>query len=271
MKNKNTGKEVAKKENGITTKGELLVLEGKLPTGVTKEEVQGLLQTDLKRTIDGVIPRLPQIKILHAGALRFEIPGEEVGKTKQVEDFEGIIIDQHPCNAFWEQSFAESGGGVLPACSSLNGKVGSEHGDCLSCSRNQFGSGLNDAGESTAGKACKNMKRLHILLDGHELPYRLTLPPTSIKEADTFFCALVDRQIPMTTIRVRFSLADAQSSQKIHYSRIEFSAVGQIEIEKYMEIQKFLKDHLTQIRGQEIRPDEYESKDPMDFDPEKME
>lgn len=255
---------------------QLVTLKGNLPAGVTQEQLNEMFKGDLKRTIEGVIPRLPQIKILHAGALLFDIPSDEMGKTEKTEYFEGIIIDHHPCNAYWEQSFSESGGGVPPKCPSLDGKQGLWDGkprNCATCEFNQYGSGIDDSGQHTKGKACKNMKRLHILLRGHELPHRLTLPPSSIKSADTFFSFLLSKNTPMTTIRVKFSLADATSSGGIHYSQIRFEPLEQIEVEQYFKIKKFLENHLAQIRGQEIMPEEYasESNGPTSFNTEELE
>lgn len=251
---------------------QLMALKGDLPVGVTQEQLNEMLQKDLQRTIQGVIPRLPQIRILHAGTLRFQLPSDDLSEPNQIKEFEGIIIDQHPCNAWWEQSFAESGGGVPPTCSSLDGKDGTKAA-CLGCPQNQFGSAKDDRGNATKGKACKNMKRLHVLLPGCELPYRLTLPPSSIKEVDTFFSFLLNKRIPMTTIKVKFSLADATSSGGIHYSQIRFEAVDQIDIEQYMAIQKFLKEHLASIRGQEILAEEYASEPngSTSFNPEELE
>jgi len=252
-----------KKENGIKN-GQLIPLKGNLPAGVTMEKVQSMLQEDLKRTMEGVIPRLPLINILHAGALSFKMPPDETGKEARVSEFEGIIIDQHPCNAYWEQAFKDSGGGTPPTCSSLDGKRGSlprdeegRFGDCATCKLNKPGSG-ND---TEWGRACKNMKRLHILMDGYELPRRLTLPPTSIKPADNFFSGLLDRKMPYTAFKVKFSLIEGKSSTGIAYSKIQLATIDQISIEKYLEIKAFLENHLASIRGQEILTEEYISEE----------
>lgn len=247
-----------KKENDRA----LVPLTGNLPVGVSEEQLRGMLQEDMKRTGEDVIPRLPMVKILHAGALMFELPPDETGKKKRVETFEGIIIDKHRCNAWWEKSFSETGGGIPPDCASLNARfgiiVGGDTIDCATCPHNQFGTAIDPkTGVPTKGKACKNMMRLHIMVDGHQFPWRLTLPPTSLKEADTFFCALIDRSLPMTAVKVRFSLNEALSSQGIEYSQIRFEQIEQIPIEQYLKIKEFLRLHLAQIRGQEIIAEEY--------------
>ena len=166
-----------------------------------------------------------------------------------------------------------------PICASLDGKTGiDEDGnrhDCPTCEYNQYGTGRDDEGKPTKGKACKNMKRLHIFLSGDELPHRLTLPPTSIGQADSLFSFLLSKRVPMTTIPTKFSLADAVSSKKIHYSQIRFEPKihEQIDINQYLKIKKFMENHLAQIRGQEIVSEEYvaDLNGSTPFDPRELE
>jgi len=239
-------------------------LTGDLPANVTMEMLQAELKEDMARTGEGVTPRLPQVDILHAGAQMFKLPPDETGSEERVSEFEGIIIDQHACNAYWEKSFSETGGGVPPDCSSLDGRHGSlprdtqgKFGDCLTCKFNQYGTGTDDVGNPTKGKSCKNMKRIHFLVDGHILPWRLTVPPTSIEPVDSFLSGLIDRQIPYTTLRVKFTLTEGRSGAGIEYSKLQLSPIGQIPVQKYLEIKNFLREHLAQIRGQAILAEEY--------------
>lgn len=53
--------------------------------------------------------------------------------------------------------------------------------DCVSCPLNQWGSA--DKGR---GKACKEMRKIVLLVEGWSTPVILTLPPTSITPFDTF-------------------------------------------------------------------------------------
>lgn len=264
MANKKTeSKEIAKQDKPITTENGLVLFEGNLPEGVKMEDLQAMIRDDIQRTAEDIVPRLPQIKILHAGAQMFKMPPDEEGNEKNVESFGGVIIDKHRCNAYWEKSFGESGGGMPPDCASLDGKHGMLLGGdtrlCASCKYNRFGTATDDKGQTTRGKACKNMMRLHVWMEGYTLPRRLTLPPSSIKEADTFFSTLIDRGMPMTAVKLHFSLAEAKSGGGIVYSQIRFAVVEQIPIGQYFKIKKFLELHLAQIRGQEILAEEYEA------------
>jgi len=222
-----------------------------LPEGITQEEWSAIMKADLEKTMEGVIPRLPQIKILHAGALTFKFPDE----SKQ-DEFEGIIVDQHPCNAFWEKDYSESGGGIPPTCSSLNGIDGTVYGKCGKCEHNKFGTGKDGL-----GKACKNMKRLHILIGGDKLPFRLTLPPTSIATADEFFTSLFSKGFPLMSQVVKFSLNKAESAGGIEYSEIHLQAERQVDVNLYIELRRMVGTYLNQIRGQAVEAEEYFTED----------
>ena len=233
---------------------ELTVLTGNLPVGVTEEDLRKSFEEDLHDTMDGVIPYLPQIKILPGGVNLFEMPSDETGEAKTVSEIVGIIGDHHNCNAFWEKPFSETGGGVSPNCSSLNGRRGTDGSGalthCLTCQRNQFGSGKDGK-----GKACKNMKRIHLFLDDETVPYRLTLSATSIKVADEFFtkiASLARKGVSMRTNKVKITLEKTQNADGIPYSRIKFALAEPIEMARYWEIKEFIKHYRSQIRGQEI-------------------
>ena len=63
---------------------QLVTLKGNLPVGTSQRQLNEMFKEDLKRTAEGVVPRLPQIEILHAGALLFKIPSDEIGGTETV-------------------------------------------------------------------------------------------------------------------------------------------------------------------------------------------
>ena len=117
---------------------------------------------DISKNMEGVVPRLPQIGIIHRGQL-FEMPDES-----KIDSFEGVILDQHQANAWWEKDISESGGNAMPDCFSLDGITSDvtqekcQNDKRAICKQNQFGSDP----KTGKGKACKNMKRLHILMEG---------------------------------------------------------------------------------------------------------
>ena len=66
---------------------------------------------------------------------------------------------------------------------------------CAGCPNNAFGTGKNDKGEFTDGKACRDLKVLAILYEGKV--YEFDLPPASLKKFGSFAKTLTDRGIPV--------------------------------------------------------------------------
>lgn len=206
---------------------------------------------DLKDNMEGVAPRLPQISIVHQGQL-FTMPDEE-----QVKEFEGIILDTNRINAWWEQSYDDSGGGTPPQCFSMNG-IEPDKGcemvqasGCSECDKNQFGS-------DGRGKACKNMKRVHIILKGEMLPQRLTLPPSNLKAIDMYISLLTSKGLPYQLVVTQFGLKKANNKDGIAYSEIVLERIGTVDSsEKALELKQMLREFKGVMRGQEIVMEEY--------------
>ena len=203
---------MAKKEDT-----EIAVREDMEVAGIP-DELAGIFSP--KESMEGVEIRLPQIKILHQGK-SFEMADGET-----VREFQGVILDVNNVNAYWKVSFQESGGGTPPQCMSTNGARPDPMAEemqselCKPCKQNQFGS---DGGR---GKACKNMKRIHVLLEGQHFPNRLTVPPTSMKFVDQYLSLLLNKGTPYELVVTKFSLKDASNKEGIKYSQLKLENVG---------------------------------------------
>jgi len=206
----------------------------------------------IKDNMEGVVARLPQIKIIHAGQL-FELPDGE--KTEKIK---GIILDTNRVNAFWGKTFAETGGGSAPDCWSMNGvspakECGSNSNIkyCHECDNNLFE-------EDGHGKKCKNMKRVHILIGNEQLPYRLTLPPSNLKAIDKYLTGVAAKGIPYQCVVTEFSLKKAVSSG-FEYSEIACKILEVIsDVEFAKKIAKMLTEIKPIMREQQIVASEYE-------------
>jgi hypothetical protein len=210
--------------------------------------------------MEGVVPRLPQISIAHQAQL-WIFPDES--KTAA---FDAIIIGHNRANGWWKDMYAVSGGKERPDCSSTDGitptvtSMDKQHSSCLLCPKNQFGS---DGGR---GKACKNMKRIHILLEGSVLPHRITLPPTSLQAFDRYVTdQIAGRGLKLALVMTRFSLIKVPNADGIEYSEISLSVVNDIDgkpmiLAKTKEDAESIKSIKSQwssiVRGQEILSDE---------------
>lgn len=225
-------------------------------TAVVATDELGNLGFDTNDNMTGVEPRLPQIKIL-SQAQMFELPGGET-----VKRFSGIIIDSRRANAYWSKSMSESGAGNAPDCFSFDGVR--PHGEnpiskvCAACPMNKYGSEPGKNGENGLGKACKNMRRIHVLLDGNILPFRLTLPPTSLKPHDAYMVDLSNRRRPYPTVVTEISLAKAKNKGGIEYGQVQMAMAGEInDRDTLIEIRN-LRDKLAETMAtQEVTADEY--------------
>lgn len=220
-------------------------------------EYDGLL--DLGDNMDGVEARLPQIKIVHQGQM-FKFCDTD----KKAETIKGIILDTNRCNAYWPDSF--EGEGTPPSCMSLDGIAPMAGVDCpmstscKDCEQNQFGSDIDEkTGEPTAGKACKNMRRIHILLPESSIPYRLTLPPSALRAWDEYVTSLTGKRLPYQAVIVEISLKEAKNKAGIAYSEPVFTYADDdvIDVQGIKQVIKpQIQNWLEAMRGQGVDSEE---------------
>ena len=166
-------------------------------------------------------------KIPSSGGRVFDIiTGDEEFDTS-VTSFRGVVVNYHNCNALYLNPEPSN---EPPDCSSPDGIKGldmlnGEIKDCESCPSNQWGSGNG----TKRGKACKNMRRLYILVEGSDIPIVMTLPPTSIVGWEKYKSAVlgVRRQTPKEVV-TEFSLGAAINGAGIKYSVVQFKPIGVI-------------------------------------------
>lgn len=189
------------------------------PTAVAPFADLGFSVTD---NLEGCQMRPPQIGIIAAAQL-FRMPD-----GSQVKQIEGVLIDSNRCNAYWKADMSAGGSGNPPDCASFDGvKPYTEapvHADCAGCPMNKYGSGKDGS-----GKACKNMRRVHVLAQGELIPYRLTLPPTSLRAFDDYMTALTQKGRPCQTVVTAITLAKAKNKKGIEYSGAVFAMVSMID------------------------------------------
>jgi len=200
--------------------------EPKTETAVAVPEASGVPaelagQWDLKENMATIEPRLPRINVLHQAQM-FKFP------DRKESSFVGTILDISRINAWWEQSFDESGGNTPPQCASMDGITPASNCEapqsttCATCPQNTFGS------DGKRGKACKNMKRVHIMVPGSMFPHRLTLPPSNLRPVDEYVSMLTGKNLPYQLVQTEFSLAGQKNKDGIQYSEIILRTVGYI-------------------------------------------
>lgn len=203
---------------------DLVTISGELAEAVA-EEMDGL----------GSIP-FDRVKVPSGGGIAFEVPGEDEGSPDIVKEIVGVILHHHPVNAYWKEKY--SGDNAQPDCSSFDGKTGidretGECKDCSACPFNQYGTSVNDDGSAGKGKACKNVHRVYILLEGNPVPIILSLPPTSLKYMRDY----IGKRILLKGMRcydavTKITLKKDKSAGGIEFSRTAFELVGKLNPEQ---------------------------------------
>jgi len=207
----------------------------------------------LSANMEGVVPRLPQIKIIHQGQL-YKMPDES-----KITEFEGVLLDHHRANAWWEKQATENEPAKIPDCFSMNGIEpipGSENLQaelCEECPQNQYGS---DQKPGSKGKACKNMKRTMVLMEGSTLPRRLTVTPSSLRSFDDYMTSLYDRGIPFPAAVTKFRLEEKKAGTNI-YSEMIFSFQRILKPVELIKVAEFIQKNRDQARTQIIKAEEY--------------
>lgn len=205
---------------------------------------------DIKENMEGIDVRLPQVGIVHQAQM-FKMPDEE-----KADKFTGIILDTNNVNAWWKISFDESGGGSPPQCFSNNGIQPSGLSEdpqaqwCAKCNQNKFGS----AGR---GKACKNMKRIHIRMPDAYLPYRLTLPPSNLRPISEYVTTLSSKGLPYQAVTTEFSLVKAQNKEGIEYSLLKCRMKKRLDKPAMVALKKERDEMLSVMRDQEVGAEEF--------------
>jgi len=174
-------------------------------------------------------------KIPSGGGKAFDIITGDNEFDTSVQTFRGVVANFHNCNALFGDSDNMND---PPVCQSPDGYEGidastGEVCTCAGCPHNQWGTDKKGG----KGKACKNMRRLYIMVEGSDMPIVMTLPPTSIAGWEKYKSATlgVQRRSPQEVI-TEFSLTSQANSQGIKYSVAQFKAVGVVGNETRMAI-----------------------------------
>lgn len=212
-----------------------------LPAAIPEGE---FTQEELAEDMDGLQMSFPRVKIPAGGALMFELPSDDPENPDYVKNLEGVILFNHPNNAYWPEG-SEYDDSATPLCSSVDAKqgIGEPGGSCVSCALNQFGS----AAEGN-GKACKNMRVLYLLRSGEFMPLQVTLPPTSLKPFREFMnqSFMLRRRATYGSV-VQIGLKK-MSNGKDDYSVATFRRLYDFSGEELAQIRQFADGFKEQIR-----------------------
>lgn len=196
-------------------------------------EIQERLAEESKANLEGVEPRLPKIQMPTGKGKEFSIE-QQGADEKQAKELIGIILYQSKANAYWKEKFG-AGTTVVPDCASHDGIKPSpqyeslQSDSCVSCPHNRFGTARDDAGAKLPGKACRNVKRVVIqLVDSPEIPFMLTVPPSSNRSFDDFMVHLRKEKRPYYTVGTKITVKTETNRNGIDFPHLQFDIAGYI-------------------------------------------
>lgn len=233
-------------------KQELSVVKFESPALCSAEEQKELLEVMQANFGEDVPIDFPRIKIPSGGGLTFEIPGEE--EAEAAKELVGVILDHYRVNAYWQDEFA--GAGTPPTCSALDGKTGTGNpgGDCDACPMNAWGSSTKGG----RGKACKNIRRVYLLVEGEMLPYLLALPPTSLDDFNTYMRRLTSKhKVPYYGAISKAKLYKTSNKDGITYSAVAWSFVGALSAQDRNSMKNYAASLKSAMRNATIEIAEY--------------
>lgn len=205
------------------------------------------------------------IKVPSGGGNAFNIEADDPNDPDVAKTIEGVIIFTHRMNAYWKNAFGEGGGdnsaqAKIPDCASMDATQGLERetGEikaCDTCPYNQFGTDARGR-----GKACKNMRRLYIIMSGKPDLYLLTVPPTSIKDVNKQLRVIMSKQkIPYTRMVVKFSLEVTKNVDGTAYSKIKVEPKEPLDEKNYLLTCTMRKKIKEQYEKVGITDEDYET------------
>ncbi len=196
---------------------------------------------------------LERAKVPAGGLLYWDVVGGEPTRT-----IEGILVLRQVTRVYWRSSYADTGGGQQPDCSSLDAQFGrgdrgidgdtpdSIH-ECQTCplgGDDAWGTATNEKGEPMAGKACRQVTRIFMLRPGDNLPMLIALPPSSYKAALAYAVQMAGKKVPYYGGITSMTLEKAQSKgqnggQGVPYSKAVFKPVRPLTPDEFFQVQAY--------------------------------
>ena len=195
--------EIAERESGMTA------MES-APEGMVAAFIQENMQA-----LEGQRIQFPQVNMKHGGTRAFHVEDLESGDFALVDGKEGLVanvITFDKFRMFYAKKY-NSDSVTPPDCMStdmVHGQ-GTPGGMCKDCPKNEWESATNADGEKGAGKACKEMVRLFLMLEGTDIPYQLVLPPSSIGSWGRYAMKQLVKKSPVQMVWTRLLLIYGQN------------------------------------------------------------
>lgn len=174
-------------------------------------------ENDAKENLENVDDAFYRISASNG---RFSVSGNLVNKDGIA--FSGVILRETNVNVFFEEKY-DPDNPTPPDCTSLGGIRPDASVEkpvavtCAECPNNRYGTGTNEKGEKTKGKACSNTRRLVVKVDGVDMPALVSIAPSALKGFNQFLKNLSagEHPIPYYATRVEFTFDTVAKFPKI--------------------------------------------------------
>ena len=231
-------------------------------TGLSNQEIMEFAEFYLKEievSREGATLRPARIKI-NKDACNFIDPS---GQT--LDELRGVIVYKQKTRGYWVKGADDN----VPECSSQDGITGVTRDgmerSCATCPMNQWGSGEDDAGQATAGKACKEMRRVFFVLPGYQLPAFVSFPPTSLKSFDEYISARLTKGITDVAVETVATLTPEKAG-KFSYAVGRFKLGDPVVPKEMMRLAKMRSAMQQAAESMGISEDDYMQDDIYDMD-----
>lgn len=209
-----------------------------------------------------------QIKIPSGSSSAYEVQTDN-DDSEPMKKIEAVLVFTHRANGYWPVAFGEGDTNAPPTCASMDGKTGvwmetGEVRNCESCPYNEYGSGTDQKGQQSRGKACKNMRRLYLIMSDNPNLYLLTVPPTSIKEVNKQLAKIIAGGTPYTGMVTVLSLEKAKNSNGVEYNKVVLQKGNPLPPEVATQVVAMRKRIKEQYRNVALTFDDYAPATPDD-------
>lgn len=244
-------------------------------------DTEALIMAEMQDDIAAFDLQPIKVKVAPGGIGQF-LMGDETKKS-----FLAVVAISQKIRGYWP----DSGTGNAPICSSPDGSVGFFNAEltdeqfrsatstktphpgvmalsenkplpevfgCATCPMNQWGS--EHQRRSGKGKACKEMRRLLLLIDGYAMPAVLALPPTSIKAWDNYCSALAAKRGAYFAVKTKFELDSAKSSGGETYNIVKTTVDSQItDVESLRLVSEIRKQYRELVSQMPVVAEDYDT------------
>lgn len=207
----------------------------------------------IRQTLDGQQLRefdLARVRLsTAAGGQTLQVPG--LNGVDVVKDVSGVILFNKHSRSWWESRY--DGSNDPPDCSAPDAKHATARPDvaipapqdesrgedaylCDGCAYAEWGSALREDGSPSRGQACKMTRQLFLLTPQRMLPMVLTLPPTSLKEAQSFFLNLADFDVDYRQVVVKITAEKKAGKGVPDFNVAKFEVAERLDDDQFAKV-----------------------------------